>query len=403
MVGNKMNKKRDKQKGSVLPLVMVFMMVFFLMLAFVVDISWILNSRAQLQNAADAAALAAAAQLVDEDILYGSPNPIDDIIEARDYAEMYAFYNKAARRAITVDRNDLNEIEGGVVVGYISDPYDLDAPLEIDGMNGYNAVQVTTKFAHDLNGPLGLFLGAFTKVEDVEIGAKATAAIDDRVTGFALSEGETLDILPFTIYEQAWYAALGLPSTCPSETLQDNFAYIDGVVYKNQSDGIPEIKLYPNKEDVCGVPSLPGNFGTIDIGSSNNSTADLARQIRYGVTAEDIAIIGGLMLTDEDGDGIFSKWFNGDTGVSASIKDDLASIIGEPRFITLYLNAYGQGNGAYYEIVKFVGVRIMEVVLTGKMSQKHVTVQPTFITAQHAIINPNAPRSGYIYAIALVR
>ncbi len=47
------------------------------------------------------------------------------------------------------------------------------------------------------------------------------------------------------------------------------------------ADQIREVNLYPQG---CGVP---GNRGTVDIGSNNNSTADIARQIVEGVSEAD--------------------------------------------------------------------------------------------------------------------
>jgi hypothetical protein len=49
----------------------------------------------------------------------------------------------------------------------------------------------------------------------------------------------------------------------------------------------------------------------------------------------------------------------------------------------------GPGNNAQYTIVKWVGVRIMEVKLTGPMNQKRVIVQPATIVTKGAI--PAAP------------
>ncbi len=70
------------------------------------------------------------------------------------------------------------------------------------------------------------------------------------------------------------------------------------------ADGILEINLYPQET------GSPGNRGTVDIGSSNNSTADIARQIVEGVSIEDLAYHGGKLQFDEDGE----LMLNGDTG-----------------------------------------------------------------------------------------
>ena len=92
------------------------------------------------------------------------------------------------------------------------------------------------------------------------------------------------------------------------------------------SDGVREVNLYPQ-----GTGS-PGNRGTVDIGSSNNSTADIARQILYGANAADLAQMpNGQIALNSEG----TLELNGDTGISAGVKDELAAIKGQPRVIPL--------------------------------------------------------------------
>ncbi|MCX7419077.1 MAG: hypothetical protein NT013_06010 [Planctomycetia bacterium] len=133
------------------------------------------------------------------------------------------------------------------------------------------------------------------------------------------------------------------------------------------TDGIKEVTLYPD-----GTNTTAGNRGTVDIGSSNNSTADLSRQIRYGPNEADLAYFGGKVQIPASG----LLALNGDTGLSAGIKDDLAAIIGQPRAIPIFRSVSGPGNNATYQICKFVGIRILFVQLTGSPSQKKVVVQP---------------------------
>jgi hypothetical protein len=130
-------------------------------------------------------------------------------------------------------------------------------------------------------------------------------------------------------------------------------------------DGVKEVDLYP-----YGTSALPpGNRGTVDLGSPNNSTSDLKRQILYGQNATDLSYFGGSVRTD---DGPIQ--LNGDTGISAGIKDELEAIKGQPRLIPLFSQVTGPGNNATYTITRFVPVRIVYVKLTG--NPKSVVVQP---------------------------
>jgi hypothetical protein len=85
--------------------------------------------------------------------------------------------------------------------------------------------------------------------------------------------------------------------------------------------------------------------------------------------------------------------------------DELASIIGQTQTIQLFSQVTGPGNNAQYTIVQFVGVRVMDVKLTGSMSSKRVIVQPAPIVMRGGIVNTGStPTSSYIYSPAwLVR
>lgn len=54
----------------------------------------------------------------------------------------------------------------------------------------------------------------------------------------------------------------------------------------------------------------------------------------------------------------------------------MKDVIGEVKAIPLFTSVSGPGNNATYVISRFVGVRIMDVRLTGNPNKRHVTVQP---------------------------
>ncbi|MFH1738941.1 MAG: pilus assembly protein TadG-related protein [bacterium] len=387
-----------RRSGSIMPIVAISMTLFFLMLAFGLDLGIVYLSRNELQNAADAAALAGAPQLVDEDFLQGFSDQSDDIEACRNFTETFAGWNTAARRYLRMDRNESNNPTGGIVVGYTEDPFDMSGTLQSDGVSEYNTVRVETKLAEGLNGPLELFAAAVFGEDHLEIKADATAMVDDRLVGFKVKQDEKLSMLPFTVNVDLWDQRFpGDPigaSMFPCLTWQF-LRLLAGVSCHWTSDGV--LFLYPN------WPGEQGNFGTLDIGPSDNSTADLVEQIRYGVSAEDLEAIGGLILTDEDEDGVFAKWLQGDTGVSTAIQSAVNDIKGEPRLIPLHRNYYGSGNNMMYEVVRFAGVRVVNVVMTGALEYRHIDVRPCQIITPDAVVNPSAPGSNLVYTLSLTR
>jgi hypothetical protein len=159
-------------------------------------------------------------------------------------------------------------------------------------------------------------------------------------------------------------------------------------VVTSGADGTKEVNLFPQ-----GTGS-PGNRGTVDIGSSNNSTADIARQILTGISPADMAKMGGKLQFNDSG----TLTLNGDTGISAGVKDELGSIIGQPRIIPLFNKVVGPGNNAQYTIVKFVGVRILDVDLAGKMDDKRVMIQPANVRIKGGIPSTGPQVTNYIYS-----
>ena len=102
-----------------------------------------------------------------------------------------------------------------------------------------------------------------------------------------------------------------------------------------------------------------------------------------------------------------AHWFQ-DEGVSGTIEhregleSALASITGQTRIIPVYRSVSGSGDNAVYEIVKFVGVRIMSVNLSG--GDKAVYVQPALVTVRGAIASNQPGTSEYVYSpVVLVR
>ena len=115
--------------------------------------------------------------------------------------------------------------------------------------------------------------------------------------------GQNLSILPLALDQESWVARA-----------TDDWSLVgndqSGAIGPGP-DGKPEVNLFPQ-----GTGS-PDNRGTVDIGSNNNSTADLSRQILYGPTAADLAFHGGELKLDDFG----LLYLNGDPSISAGVQD----------------------------------------------------------------------------------
>ena len=382
------------RRGAVLIFVAVLLFTIVTMAAFAIDLGLIFVARSQLQNAADSAALAAAWELLDEDRLQGVPEMTAEIADARQKALDYAALNTVMTSSPAVDPNNINDMGGDVVVGYLSDPTNPGETMSLLNPTQFNSVQVRVRRDSVLNGPIDLTFGRLLGLHEFDLAAQATATFKDGVVGYKVTDQTgNAELLPLALKDTSWTALLNWMVTSG-----DNYTYDrqTGNVY-SYPDGIPELNIYPG----AGAGQLPpGNLGTVDIGSASNSTADIARQIRYGVNAADLAYYGGVLTLGQNG----TLLMNGDTGLSASIKDDLESIKGLPRAIAVFSQVSGPGNNANYKIVGFAGIRILYVKLTGAMNKKVVVIQPAYVVDDSVITAPGEGSSYFVYEpVRLVR
>lgn len=417
----------QNKKGSVLVLVSVFLCLFFISLAMVIDIGYIVNTEGHLQNIADSAALAGVEELIDEDLIRGETfkDQTDDITSARDYATLYASLN---RSGFQVDRNDLNLSTGGVVVGYIDNPLDRNDAFETEGVSEYNSVKVTASLSSSINGPLQLIMGRFTDLDEVNVNASAVATIESRIVGFRLNEDETVPILPFAVWESAWEDAFdGIGDTDVYSVNPDTGQVTDG------SDGIAEFLCQPWYPDL-GIPGQTGNGRTVFI-TSTIATGEVTNQILYGMNKVDLenSYIDELILTD-DGTGDFTKWAPGEHWMSSSWHTALNQIAGDKRIVPLF-NSLSVGssrpvatidltdqmfdllhNGGlpnleetccgiyeWYELCGFQSVVVCESFWPSKEKNRRFYLQPAQIMVPNGVIESEMPQSNSVYALTLTR
>lgn len=363
--------RQSRRRGAVVILAAVLLVVILGMVAFAIDMGYVVNVKSELQRAADAAALAGAGKLLDEEALMGVPDDTDERSQARADVHMMAAANPAGRV-------NLDALDADIEIGFVADPAN---PTVMSNAFPANAVHVLLRRDSSANGPLSLAFARAIGLDRQDLQAQATAIYEGGLRGYWVPPGSVNpSLLPYTLKIDDWEQAF-LEGDDEWAVNSQTGEVTEG------SDGIREVKLFPatggNGKKGGGV--VPGNFGTVDIGNPNNSTSDLARQIVYGPNDADFAYFPNSRL-EFGPDGTLS--LNGDTGISAGVKDELESIKGKPRSIPLYTTVSGNGNNAQFTIVRFVGIRIVDVKLTGSLANKHITIQPSFV------VDPTTIRGG---------
>jgi hypothetical protein len=353
------------RKGAAMIFAAFLMSVLICMLALSIDIGYIAASKAEARRTADAAALAGAWQILDSI----QQNKNSDVLldDVNDTVANIANLNPVCNRGPSLSTTGQNT---DVFLGYLAS-LDPSATVVSDSNNPYRSVRDRLRKNEASNGQVPLFFARFFGMTGCDLSVESTAAMATKIRGFnspGLGASE-LNLLPFALDEQTWINLL-------SGGGSDSFKFNSGnSTVTGGGDGVNEVNLYPQ-----GTGS-PGNRGTVDIGKSNNSTADLSRQIVDGISAQDFIDLGKPLVLDGNG----TMTLNGDTGISAGVKDELASIIGQTRIIPVFSSVCGNGNNANYTIVRWVGVRIMAVKLTGPMSSKYLIVQPAPVIARNAV------------------
>ncbi|MBC7964498.1 MAG: hypothetical protein H7Z17_01130 [Fuerstia sp.] len=357
---------RSDRRGTVIVLAVAMLIVVFGIAAFTVDFGFLNVTKGQIQNAADSAAHAAMQELVQGIGPGATVTPQVAAANAGGKAQSMV----ASFRSGDVASTQLS-VERDVRFGRRSWNSTTNQWVKEWGVTPYNMVEVSVRRTQASGAPLGAIFSNVLGYKTFDVEAKSVASVAPAI-GFQLPAGSssTVDLLPIALDLTTWNNLVQQISTGTSYGFQDQHRYNSAFgTVTSASDTLPEVNIYPDANS--SLP--PGNRGTVDIGAAGNSTNDLKRQIQYGINANDLSYFpNGELKFDNQG----ILYLNGDTGISAGIETALQSIIGQVRAIPIFITVSGPGNNAEYTIVRFVGVRVMAVKLTGGPTQRYVRVQP---------------------------
>lgn len=376
MTRHKYSKNRER-KGNITVLSAFLMVAVVGMAAFSVDLGYLANSQAELQRCADAAALSACADLIytnwPNNGTPGTPiNIATGVAMVPTTASKYAAANSVCGSGPSVGASD-------VVVGYMANPSPSASISTSASQSLFNSVQVTVNRTSSENGQVPTFFGRLFDVTGASTTCSATAAFlyGPGIAGFQAptsvngGSGQTcnLMILPYTLDE---YTCMNGPTT-------DNWAWDSSTgTVSAGSDGICEWNLFPQSSIQSAAP---GNRGIVNIGVTNNSTCTLVSQIEYGITPAQMAMYPNGLVFDSSG----NLTLSGNPGMHNGTASALASIVGQTRCIPIFNTVSGNGNNASYNIVAWMGVRVMAVNSNGAPSGRYLEVQPATVVTRGAI------------------
>ncbi len=364
-----------RRRGTVIVLAVAMLIVVLGMAAFTVDFGMLNLTKGQMQNAADSSAHAAMQELIPGIGPGATLTPQAASTQAGTKAESIVQLFRTGDLTST----DLS-VSRDVRFGRRSWDTASSHWVQEWGVTPYNMVEVTVRRTQDAGAPLGAVFSRVFGRDSFDLETTSVASVAP-AAGFKLPTGSssTVDILPIALDLTTWNQLLAQNYNGAANGFPDHYrcsSSASGV--SSGTDDILEVNIYPDANST--MP--PGNRGTVDLGAPNNSTADLKRQILYGLNAGDLSYFPNNEIKFNSAGFLY---LNGDTGISAGIETALKSIIGQVRAIPIFISVSGPGNNAQYTIVKFVGVRILAVKLTGGPTQRYLWVQPAPYSTRFAI------------------
>lgn len=357
----------ERRRGQTAMLFGLMLPVLVGFVALAADTAVLAVARSQMYTAADAAALAGAKQLVDDARLTGTSAISTEMTNANTFAQRFGQANNVLKQAPLVNTDPNNTSSGDIRIGYL-DPTNPSATLDTSNASKskFNAAQVTITRSSDHVGPVPAFFSQVMGFRGTSFSVTSTAiAWNYAVTGYKNNGSGGTNLLPIVLDVTTYNAMI-------AGLTQDNYTWNPSTkTVTKGADGSTESVLYPVKN------GSPGNWGTIKVGVSNNSTSTLSDQIQYGITPAQMATYPNSTIQLDPSLTPPSITFSGNPGISAGIKSAIDAIIGKPVTIPIYDTNGGNGNNAWYRVIKFAPVRIVDSNFQG--NPKYVIIQPAFL------------------------
>jgi hypothetical protein len=337
-----------------------------------------------LQNAADSAALAGCARLIEPNstlaistMQRGSGSQYFALLDSATAdavaeAQRYGGLHKGAGVGLVINASD-------VELGYIADPAASPTTPEGQFQTGGsapfpNSVRATARRDDQTStGAFGLFFTRVFGVHSAQRSATATATLrGGTINGF---KGSGSGLLPIAMHKSVYDWLMGASALLPAGVVdQDHFKVTIGESkppsnVTRVADGRKEARVYP---DPSGTDTS-GNFGLVNLNNDPNSNAnDIDGWIRTGPSEGQLASWGsnGLRATADA-----PLAMSGQTGLQATQEDALRSIIGEPRIMPVFTTTQGPGSNATFTVIGFVAVVVVDVELSGRPADKRLVVQ----------------------------
>jgi Putative Flp pilus-assembly TadE/G-like/Putative Tad-like Flp pilus-assembly len=422
-----MQRTNGTRRGNVAPLLALLLIPLLGMVAFSVDIGYMICVRTELQNAADAAAMAGAEQLMQPYVNYYTK--ADATSQSNTYANAI-LQVKATAKAVSAKNTAggvfINLQDADIKVGYFDGTTFTVSGGWSAGANFPNSVQVLARRdatgGTSSNSPVPLFFGPVlgTKTTDQQAFAQASTYTVASVTGFQNVSSLQVGMLPVTFDVAVWKDFI------KNGTITGTGDQYAGASVTPDPNGGNMLQVYSSVKSVGNFGSLPldaTHTGNIQSQMVSGMTQSMLQtlQLQNTVTSTpliplapfDLSTLGptggtvpsgshdpGLAPTSALAVGPAGSWnWTGQTGFISSSAQTInsmpgtyllplfravddgqgagTSLTGSPFSSSTYAAGLGTGSNYCYNIVDFVAVQLMDTSYMSQNNNKNVYVEPT--------------------------
>jgi hypothetical protein len=364
--------------GSLVPLVAIALLVVMGALALVLDRLWIDNAQVELDTAVELAAVAAAQELVSDDLLRGS-DAERRLNRARLSAARVAVANRVVGRPVWLDLQPGHDVLFG---RHVRDDRTGQRRF-LETANGPTTVLVRTLKTRDRNNPVALLLRGLDGTSTANLAARCEVSLDNRVVAFRPLPNVPVPLLPIAIRADRFRLASTVSdedaAADPESGMADRLSFhAESQEIVQQPDGLLELTVRGRGP---GIRPEDADLVLLEFGNSLYS-GEIDRQIHSGLREVDLTEFDGQLRVDRD-----APQLSGTRHVSSDLQSSFEDILGQPRLMLVYDDFdVADGSGAGYVVgIHVVAGRVM-AVRSGGSHGLTLTIQPCVMTTRTAVL-----------------
>ncbi len=397
---------RRIQRGSVSIYLVLAMVVLTGSLALTVDTGFVWQAYGQLQFAADAAALAAAAELMDPTVLYAQdPSPeVQSVLReqriaaARQQALTLAALNSADGSPVRLDANPANRIEGDVVLGWVESADSSGQLVPWPAVEEVNSVLIHARRSRAGGDPVAFRFARALGLDGADVEPTARASLDQRVCGVRPAGHVRVPLMPLAILTPNGTTGEDFWRSLPGEdryTVQTRSGQV-----QRSPDGIPEYALVFDPQSTGTSASVRlARFSTADPASPG--AASVAERILRGYTAADLAYFDGQLALDPQGLLLVPGASAAETADAPPLQTLLA-VRGQPRIWLLGTELPSATEVPVLAVGDFLAACVVDVDedVDGRLT---IHLQPCLLQTATALVRAGQQRNPWIGKLVLNR